>query len=244
MHKQQGFGLPEMLVALLLSSFITLGLIRVYLNAKQQYQYIQTALEQRLELQHVSDLIRHSTRMAGFTPCLAIEHLISIDHRNPQKRLVGIDVGISSIHMSRMSEQFDTILQQVDTVTLLTTSRQRLHRNQYIMVSDCYHAEVQSIKVVTQTGAGQVITLAKPLAFTYQAPIYLGIWLEETYFTRKGKSEKVTLFYHLQHTEELATSIHYLLAHLERKEGHLLLSLILGQDNEHQFKLETMVRNS
>lgn len=244
MHKQKGLGLPEMLVALLLSSFITIGLVRIYLNAKQQYQYIQIALEQRIELQLVSDLIRHSTRRAGFTPCLGIDHLISIDHRNPQKRLVAINIDASSIQMSRMSEQFDTILQQVDAVTLLTTSRQLLHRKQSLMVSDCYHAEVQSIKAITETNAGQVITLSKPLVFTYQAPIYLGSWLEETYFTKKDKSQKAALFYHFQHTEELATSIHSLSAHLERKEGQQLLSVTLGHDSGHQFKLETMVRNS
>jgi hypothetical protein len=244
MNKQQGIGLPEILVGLLLSSFITMGLIRIYLNTKQQYHYIQTTMEQRLELRLVSDLIRHSIRRAGFTPCLGVEHLVSIDQRNPLKKLVAIEVGGSSIQMNRMDEQFDTILQRVDATTLLTTATHLIPHTQAIMVADCYHAEVQHIKEITQTSAGQLIALFKPLEFTYQAPIYVGSWLEETYFMQSRLSQKATLFYHLHHTEELATSIHHLSAHLEKNQGHILLRVILGLDNAHQLKLDTMVRNS
>ena len=244
MTNQHGLGLPELLIALLLASFTTMVLMRHYLNTKQQYRYIQAGLEQSIELQLVTDLIRDSIRRAGFTPCSGIDHLITIDQRGTHQKLVAIELsqnGEPSLKMNRMSEHFNTILQLVSPTELLTDNYHKFHNNQAIIIADCYHAEVQNISQLRYTAVGQSITIAQPLAFTYHGPIYVGEWLEETYSIHHPHT-KGRLFYDHHHAEELTTAIHNLAARIELYNGRTLLQVTLELDDAHQSILETMLR--
>jgi len=237
MSNQQGLGLPEVLIALLLASLITVTLIRHYLSIQQQYHHIQGSLEQGIDLQLVSDLIRDSARKAGFTPCMGIEHLIRIDQRNQQNPLVAIEVGengLQRLRMSHMSEHFDMVLEVVGPSELLIESRQSLRSNQAMMIADCYHAEVQTIRQIRQASTGQLITLTHPLAYTYRPPIYIGAWIEEVYFMQNGG-----LFYQVRHPEELTKVVVSFSARLENR----LLQVRLGLNDNASKILETMVRN-
>ena len=246
MNNQRGVGLAELLIALLLASFTTMTLMRHYLNTKQQYHHIQASLEQNIELQLVTDMIRDSARRAGFTPCLGIEHLISLDRRSDQKNLVAIKAekdGGSSLHINRMSEHFSIVSKIVGSVELLTSNNQTMHRDQTVLIADCYHAEVQTISRLSRMGSGQKITLTLPLAFVYHPPIYVGAWVEETYFIQSKDPDKQTLYYHRNHhSEELTTVVHGLSSRVEQHRGRTLLQVILHLDNAHQLELETMVR--
>lgn len=246
MNNQCGVGLAELLIALLLASFTTITLMRHYLNTKQQYHHTQTSLEQSIELQLVTDMIRDSARRAGFTPCLGIEHLISLDRRGDQKNLVAIQVGkegASSLHINRMSEHFSTVSKIVGSVELLTTNNQTMHRNQAILVADCYHAEIHTISRLSRMGSGKKITLTHPLAFVYHPPIYVGAWLEETYFIQSKDQDTQTLYYHRNHhSEELTTVVHGLSSRVEKHRGRTLLHVTLHLDNAHPLEIETMAR--
>lgn len=243
---QMGLGLPELLIALLLSSFIMTGLMHHYLATKRQYRAIQQKLERRMDLQLVINLMRESTRQAGFTPCLRVDHLITSDQRSKSRPLVAIDYGLnprSWLRFSRMSEHFDTVLDRINSIQLLTTPALELYRDQSILIADCYHAEVQKISKIERTSKGQVLTLTKPLAFQYHPPIYIGEWLEETYFIRRGHNGENALFYHYQHTEELTIAVHELLARLIKHKEHTLLQVILSIPKEDSaIKIETTVR--
>ena len=229
------------MIALLLASITMLAMVRHYLNSKEHYHHMQIKLDQSIELQLVSDLIRDSSRRAGFTPCLGIEHLTTEDQRNNHKRLFATEIdqaGGASVKMNRMSEYFDTVLQVIGQNELLTTKNQVVHRDQSILIADCYHAEVQKIGRIKHSADDQMITLTQPLAFSYYPPIYMGAWLEETYSIRK----QGTLFYHFQHAEELTTAVHNLSAYAEQHQGGTLLRVILGLAKGHQLELSTMVR--
>lgn len=243
---QGGLGLPELLIALLLSSFIMTGLMHHYLATKNQYSDIQKKLERGMDLQLVINLIRDSTRQAGFTPCLRIDHLVTIDQRKKSRSLVAIDYGLdprSWLRFSRMSEHFETVLDIINSTQLLTTHVQKLYRDQSILIADCYHAEVQKISKIERTTKGQVLTITKPLAFQYHPPIYIGEWLEETYFIQQGYNGENALFYQYQHTEELTGAVHDLLAHLIKHKEDTFLQVILSIAKEDPaIKFETMVR--
>jgi Tfp pilus assembly protein PilW len=245
MTNQQGLGLPELLIALLLASFTTMALMRHYLSTKHQYHYIQTGIEQGIELQLVTDLIRDSARKAGFTPCSSVAYLATIDQRHTHQKLVAIDLTQSpnpSLQINRMSENFDTLIQLVSPTELFITNHQPLHKNQSMIVADCYHAEVHNMSQVRPLAVGQSITIAQPLAFTYHAPIYVGAWLEETYSIHRLPNNKRTLFYHRHHAEELTTAIHGLSARQETYKGRTLLQITLALDDAPQCVVETMLR--
>jgi len=239
---QKGLGLPELLIALLLSSFIMTGLMHHYLSTKKQYSVIQKKLERNIDLQLVTDLIRNSVRKAGFTPCLGINHLVTQDQRSEPKRLVAVEIGSEWLRINRMSEDFSTVIQVASPMQLFAQAHS-LHPDQFVLIADCYHAEVQKISQVTHVDAGQKITLNKPLAFTYHEPIYIGEWLEEIYSIGLGQNGKRGLFYQCyKHAEELTTAVHNLSAYLTDYQGCSLLKIILGVNKADSLKLETMIR--
>lgn len=242
MFSQRGISLPELLVALLLSSFLTLLLVQHYLNIKKQYRHIQTALDKNLELQLVTDLLRNSMREAGFTPCSNINHLITVEPIQGLKALAAIKLEESSLQISRMSERFDNVLQVITPSSLLITSQYMLQAKQEILIADCYHAEVQTISEVIKQPSGQLIMLTRPLAFTYHLPIYAGEWLEEFFFIRTNSHHKNTLFYKRSHAEELTTFVQSLSVQTENNKGKTLVKVTLGLDKPQSLELETMVR--
>lgn len=247
MPHQEGLGLSELLIALLLSSFIMTGLMHHYLATKKQYSDIQKKLERSIDLQLVTDLIRDSIRKAGFTPCLSIDHLVTLDQRSEPKHLVALEVGADVttpwLRTRRMSEHFDIVQQITNPMQLFTSHLQPLHRDQSIIIADCYHAEVQKISHVNGVSDGQIVMLSQPLAFTYHEPIYVGEWLEEVYSIRTGQNGESALFYqHYKHAEELTRTVHTLSARLIKEQGGVLVEIILGVDNAQTLKLETMIR--
>lgn len=245
MNNQQGIGLPELLIALFLASITLLTLMRHYLHSKQQVHHIKTVLEQSIELQLVTDLIRDSSRRAGFSPCSGIEHLKTTDRRHAPKKLVAIEINLGSkpsLQINRMSEHFVSVLQILGPVDVLIAYNETLNRDHPILIADCYHAEVHEISQVRHTAAGQIITLNQSLAFRYYAPIYMGAWMEEAYFIHAKPNSKSSLFYRLHHAEELTTFVHTLSARMEKHQGKTLLQVILGLENAQQLTIETQVR--
>lgn len=221
-----------------------MGLMHHYLATKNQYNHIQKEVESNIDLQLVTDLIRDSIRRAGFTPCLSIEHLITIDQRKNPHQLLAFEFESNKLGLkiNRMSEYFDTLVKTTALNQLLITNSQPLHRGQSIIIADCYHAEIQTLNRVTPTLKGQTLTLMKPLAFTYQELVYIGEWIEESYFIRPGRDGKTALFYQYQHPEELTTTVQKLDIHLKKYPEHTILQVILSMGNARKLELETMVR--
>ena len=247
MRHLQGIGLFEVLVALFLSSFIMIILMSQYLIAKKQYHHLQTNLEQRIDLQLVSEFMRESIRNAGFTPCLSIDSLVSVDLRDKPKPLVAIDLSADhheQFGINRMSGQFDSLLEIENPMQLFITATEPLYPNESILIADCYHAEVQALREVVHLSHNQRIRLSKPLAFRYQEPIYVGPWLEERYFIRRDKVGRPSLFFKAQRAEELTSAVHSLSVQLTQYHGHSLVKIRLGLNNGPAMVLETRIRQT
>lgn len=247
MEHQKGIGLPEILIGLLLAALIMTGLMHQYLSTKQQFLHIQGALDASSELQLVTDLIRESTHKAGFTPCLSIHRLTTVDQRDGHKNLFAIDVDTTirpTLRINRMSDYFVEISQVLSPRTVLVSESQRFSYDHPVLISDCYHAEVQHINDIIQTKNGQVMTLDKPLAFEYQPPINIGEWVEEAFFIQTSQWGKKGLFYQTHHTDELSPLVHTMSLYLQRYPDGTLLQVILGLDNARTLTIDAMVRAS
>ena len=204
MNKQQGVGLPEVMISLLLSSFIMIVLMNQYLNLKQHYLYLQSAMDEAMELDWVVDFMRDSIRQAGFTPCSNMNYLVAVDQRDPHQvvSLSAFDIG-SGLTIHRMSPSFNLLLNKNSASQLVITRTHAISDDKPIMIADCYHAEVQNVMRVRNTSDRQVLTLASPLAFTYQSPVYVGEWLQERFYLRSPRG----LLYKRHHAEELSPLI-------------------------------------
>lgn len=242
MNSQKGLGLPEVCIALLLASFITMALVHHYLSIKQQYCLLQKHIEQAIELQLVSELVRKSSRLAGFTPCLSVDHLIAMDERHEPKKLASIEKYKSSLKINRMSEYFNTLLETSDLHHLKLSVEQRFHEGQSIIIADCYHAEVHKINRIYFSGEEQGIVLDKNMVFSYHPPVYVGAWIEETYFIHEKNLAEGTLYYHRQHAEELSRLIHSIMVRIKTYKKGRLIHIMLGLDDNKSLEIDTRLR--
>ena len=243
MNHVKGLSLTELLIALLLSSMITILLMRHYLNAKEHGHSLQMAVEQSYELQLVADLMRQSVKRAGFSPCANIERLMTSDARESGKILAAFSIADSKLQINRMSERFDTVLQIANKNQILASHYYSFQPNQFVIIADCYHAEVQQVAQITLGKNRQWLRLAQTLAYNYHDPIYIGPWIEEIYFIRRGRNAKTSLFYQLNHAEELTTVVHSLYAYIEKNQDQTLLKLKLGLEHQQELKLDTVLRS-
>lgn len=243
MTKQQGVSLVELLISALLASLLVTLVLQQYLVSKRQYLHLHARLEQDIELQLINDLLRDSVRRAGFTPCRGINSLQSRDRRNGKTALTAITVGKqNSLTINRMSEQFTTAKSLLNSKQLLLRSNAQFETHQVILIADCYHAEVMQVLHAKKTPAGTILTLRNNLAFDYSEPIYVGEWVEETFFIQKNQKGKSALFYQLKRAEELSDRIGKMAVELKSYGSNALVAVSWGLTNSQTVEIETEVR--
>ncbi len=246
MNNQSGIGLSEVLISLFLASLITTTLAQLYLSNKRQYVAAQKLLEVNFDIQWVSDLLRDSIRRSGFTPCLGIDQLKTIDRRNFKRTISGLIIEQTPeqlIQINRMSEFFTKIIDIQSPTRLIVSDGTLFKKLRPVLIADCEHAEVHQILRVDKLERGYLVILTKPLMFSYTPSVYLGEWYEEKWFIKK-RDKKTALYYKLFHTEELTTLVHSL--HIERKRVNekQLITIIMGLDNNKTQQLIVAVRGS
>jgi hypothetical protein len=244
MNKQGGISLLELVISLFAASLLLTLIMQQYLQSKRQYLRMQVLLEQTLDLQLVTDLIRDSIRRGGFTPCRGISSLQSIDRRNGTE-LVAVESRSGqekALQVNRMNEQFATVIRQLSPNQLLVKADIHYEKQQPILIADCYHAEVQEILQARKTIAGTILTFKKALRFSYIAPVYLGEWLEELFFMQKNKQGKASLFYKQNHVDELSSFINSLSVSLSSSQGKTLVEVGLGTEQLQKLIVVTEVR--
>ncbi len=238
--KQCGLSLPEILVALVSSSLLITTLMSQYIGVKQHYKRSQAMLENSLDAQLVVDLMRDSIRQAGFTPCLGVEHLSTIDMRTEKRGLTAIDLHSGDspgFRVNHMSKQYGLFIKQVSLTHLRVTKEAALSLQHPVIIADCYHAEVHSIEYLRSVSGSWEIGLKHPLLHSYQPPIYIGEWLEEGFFMHSG-----TLFYRLGHADALSSAVHDVSVSLKTSHAKRLVHVALAMEKGLPIEVDTMMR--
>jgi hypothetical protein len=247
MNHQSGMSLTEALISLFIASLISLVLVQLYIMSKRQYIHAEKLLEIRFERQWVSDLLSDSVRRAGFTPCVSIEHLEISDRRSLVSKISAINIEYSPrplLQVNRMSEVFSTVTDFQSSSTLIASPEGSFKEERPVLIADCYHAEIQQILNVNSIKRGFVLSLRKPLLYSYEPPVYVGEWLEEKWFIKPNIKKKKSLHYQLFQTEELTPWINSLGIKKERIRGKQFIELLLGGENDEQIPLIIAVRGS
>ena len=244
MKREQGFGLPELMIGFFLSTFILMMVMQHVLQAKQQSQIIFSALDASLELQWVSDFVRSRVRMAGFTPCLRLDHLECFDARVKAESMAPIEVindPETRLMIHRMRDDKVAVARQISALTWAIDSPVvRIDRP--VVIADCYHAEVHDIENMVQSGQDYIITLKEPLMFDYEPPVYLGEWISELFFVRATSTGSRALFYRYHRVDQLSEKIRDFSAKLQNLDGETLLHLVLQREDKRAWILDTRVR--
>jgi hypothetical protein len=243
MNYQKGIGLTEILIGLLLSSMIMVSLINQFLAVKKNYKYVSHLMDDDIELQMVTDLIRDSIQRAGFTPCLNLNMLDTASSNNKNIKLASIDekmVDNNVFKSQRMSENFDVVESFINQNELVTAG-QILKKGQTILIADCFHAEVQQIAQVRRYNGKLIVALAKPLFFKYHTPAYVGQWLQEQFYIKHHQGTS-SLFYKTNHAEELSSQIKSMSLSVYNKRAHEVVNVTLGLNNDKQTTISAFMR--
>ncbi|BCA96300.1 hypothetical protein TUM19329_26610 [Legionella antarctica] len=246
MNNQSGIGLSEVLISLFLASIMMTTLTQLYLCNKRQYAEAEKLLDESFDIQWIRDLLGDSVRRAGFTPCLGIERLKTMDRRNFKSNIPGMIIEQTSqqmIQINRMSEFFTGIIDIQSPTRLIVSDGTLFKELRPVLIADCQHAEVHKILSVDKLESGYVVILTKPLMFSYTPSVYIGEWREEKWFI-KQRDKKKTLYYKLFHTEELTTLVHSL--HIEKKciNEKQVVTIVMDLDNNKKQQLVVAVRGS
>lgn len=241
MKRQFGISLTEVLVALILSSFLILMVMNQYLSVKQHYQHIQKNLETALDSQIITDLIRNAVWQAGFTPCLSIDHLSTLDTRDPSHSLHSIEINADKLghgfQVNHMSHHYNILTQQVSLTEWTSTNTVDLSRHKSVLIADCAHAEVHRLRSVRNKPDHLEISFIKPLSDSFEPPIYIGEWVEEHFFVRAG-----TLFYQIGSAEAISDAVTDLAVSLSQQHGRRLLKVLLSLKDNPPIVIDTAVR--
>lgn len=247
MTRQAGFSLSDLLISLLLSSFLMTILFQCYLTAKEQYLDAEKRLVTGFELQWVSDMLADSVRRAGFTPCLGIESLQVYDSRTGLRQVVGLRIDNNAgglIEVRRMSEHFSPILSLQNSSQIVIPTRQESNKKRAVLIADCAHAEIHQVLNSKPFAQATLVTLSKPLLFTYAKPVYFGEWLEETWRIKTNAHGVKALYYQAEQSEMLSLAIVSLQASEQRIRGRRLLDIVFGLEKENTEKLVVAVRGA
>jgi hypothetical protein len=247
MKRYLGFSLTELLIGLFLASFIMNALVQFYIANKRQYLKAESALSTQFDLFLVSDLLSNSIRRAGFTPCVGVDHLRVIDRRDLEKQIFGIAVenqSKSRILVNRMNESYVKVISIVGQSELMISNEISLNEHLPIMIADCEHAEIHNISSSKKIGRQVLITLTKPLIYSYEDSAYVGEWLEEQWFIKRNSKGDNSLFYKLLQTEELSAVIHSMKVKMKEVNHKKALEIFMDLKEGATQELMVVVRAS
>ncbi len=209
---QQGISLIEIMLSLLLSSMLIGLLMHHYVLIKRQSQRIQTQLTYENEMQYAIELMQGSIRQAGFTPCLNLNTVL------PEQGAFKIEE--NKIQLNRMHNSFANVVEIMSPAQVKIHSGLKINLNKHWLIVDCYHAEILTITAVESNVNALILTFAHPLHFKYEKPIYVGEWIQESFFIDQHKS---ALMYHASHTDVLTPVIYRIFFQVERNAQGVLI---------------------
>lgn len=233
-RRQNGMSLIELMLSMALSCLLMSVLFQLFSSSKYQYAFAEKKLNRELELQQVSELLRDGSRRAGFTPCRAIQHLIRADRRNLDQPVNAITWTEGQLRLAHMSDDLRLVRDILGPTRLRIEGSALIPPHHPILIADCFYAEIINIKHSQNQGADVILTLDQAHHFPYRAPVYVGEWIEERFYTQHK-----TLYYDANRAEKLTEEVSDLSAELLPSQ---LLRLALQADKGEPWLLETRLR--
>ena len=235
-----GFSLLEILIGLMLSSLILIALGQYMGSIKNQATHINDLFSEYADLRRITSMLRESTWQAGFTPCLNIDRLISLDRRTVSVALHALNLH-DGININRMRPRFSQIISFDDPQSFTLQQSAGIMPGHAVIIADCVHAEVQSVLSIQKTISGVRVRVKNALAFTYKPPVYVGEWLEERFFVQKTSGHNSALFYESRHVDRLTDRVRALTAKIQLPLGRVL-KITLALDQNRTLDLHARVR--
>lgn len=237
--------MSEVMIGLLLASFLLTALIKQYLRVKHQSSRFIQNIEQQMDTQMVIDLIRRSIRHAGYTPCRPINQLTTASSIEEFSKIRAITIDEKNNHyvdIQRMANRY-AVVSHIKNIQQVSVKKKFFHEGQVVAVTDCFHAEIMKIAHIVNDNHYQLITFSNSLQFSYPRTAYIGEWLKESYFIGQSTNQKASLFYKGKRSEALSHSIHGFTVDVLEREGRQLLTIQLESNYGKTTVFSTTVRS-
>ncbi len=241
---QSGISLVELMISFALSLLLMAALMSTYLSVKRHYQETGQKLLDVLEIEQISELFRDRIRVAGFTPCRGLSHLITYDHRLVKTRIIALDWHNSPpvmLQFSNMNAHYYPVSVPPLSNQLLLPSGICYEKGEDIMLADCFHAEIMRVKNCTKTSSGRVLlSFEDAIHFNYDIPFYVSEWEETRFYIAKNKAGHNVLWYGISREKEELSS---LIQGFKVERNQSLIRVDFNLEGDLKIHLETRLRN-
>lgn len=156
---EQGYSLIELLIAISLSLFLSMGIITIFIYNKNSYQLTQSLNTIPGKAHLALHLLSHDIRMAGFIGCVRLIDVFTLKkHLSPDTCLVVWHKGyttakISLPKLAGYQKNSDVILiqfldpntfpiKEAKSTHIIFAHRVRFRPKDVLLISDCQHAEL------------------------------------------------------------------------------------------------------
>lgn len=157
--REQGYSLIELIIAISLSLFLSVGIIKIFIYSKNIYQLTQNLNIIPTKARLAFHLLSHDIRMAGFIGCVRLTDVMTLNnHLSANTSLVVWHKGYTTAKLSlpklaQYQKDSDAILIQfLDPNTFPVNEAKSRHivlantmvfrPKDTLLISDCQHAEL------------------------------------------------------------------------------------------------------
>lgn len=182
--KINGITLVELMISLVIGLILISLLFKIYITAHRSYQ-LQTDLNY---IRHGADrtiaVLSSELKQAGYIGCLKLNNdFPDIDyssyHLNANNK---IEIHDHMLVVQHASYQHAMLL-SMQSVNILLANRDVLFSTgDYVIISDCNHAELMQIKSIKQNAQYQFIESVKPLQHSYNQTAELSLFIVNRFY--------------------------------------------------------------
>ena len=246
--KIQGMTLIEILVAMLLSSLMAAALVHYYLYSKINYRDDEQQVNRVIDSLWTATLLRQDLQKAGFTPCQSLQTLHSLDRRKIDtqalKAITVIQSPLPQLQIQYMDAHYATLLTRISGQQFVVETDSRWQNGDGLLIADCDHAEVHTLKSIHYYGQQARIGLLNAPLTAFKPPIYVGQWIEKRWSIRPLKNGQMALFHgSAAREEEISNEIDRLQVTWLQSHPEPLLEIILGKGNKELQHFSVWLRN-
>lgn len=172
-----GLSLLEMLVALLMMSVLLIAFNKLLYVYQSDWQK-QSLMHKHQEVaRKVFSLIRDSVHTAGHVGCrrVADNFMVKPYGNVAMDRERSLRITNHKLEVMRQHFPSAVLIKPMRNTTLLYLDAGAwFHRGQYLIIADCYHAEIFQVAAVTPERDYQIVRSVRPLAYRYDEMAEVG----------------------------------------------------------------------
>lgn len=177
-YREKGFSLVELLCVMFISASLLVLVYKIYVKIITFYITQADRLEVEHNLMRATTLIRGEIQKAGNLGCAKFnKHFVTVDKQFFPYPLIGKASEFTIYYADYLAAN----LLEVNSNQMKVTQNKTFKENDYLLVSDCFHAEITQLKTLS-TNRTTNLVLYKHLKETFQFPASVSRLVQHHFF--------------------------------------------------------------